>query len=203
MLCSLRLPPHRPHARRRSYLYYCPFTGDRVVLPVSGFGHPILPLPSKQLRVHPDGGTGPIPLYTGWTLGPLPRHIAAWAVAAKRSPAEGALDAYGLPVSTATTASSSVARGTRQRSKTVDETSALQARGRGGGRGGDVHGGHPDPATMVGGGGGGNGGGGGGDAVLASIVAGTAGARLPLIPGPDETFVSRDTGVTGEEAQRR
>lgn len=37
-----------------------------------------------------------------------------------------------------------------------------------------------------------------GDAVLESILAGEPGKKLPLVPGLDETFVSRDTGVTGE-----
>ncbi|CAN0406603.1 unnamed protein product, partial [Ectocarpus sp. 8 AP-2014] len=72
----------------RSYLYYCPSTGERMVLPVDVFGPRARPPPFKQLRVHPDGGMGPIPLYTGWTLGPVPRHVAAWAQAAKRTSAD-------------------------------------------------------------------------------------------------------------------
>ncbi|CAM9114977.1 unnamed protein product, partial [Ectocarpus sp. 4 AP-2014] len=35
-----------------------------------------------------------------------------------------------------------------------------------------------------------------GDALLASITAGQPGSKLPLVPAPDETFVSRDTGIT-------
>ena len=122
-----------------------------MVLPVNpNSGRAILPPPSKQLRVRPDGGMGPIPLYTGWTLGPVPNPIAAWATAVKRAAhahADGSLDplsSYGLPAA---------GPGARERA---------------------------------------------GDEVLSSITNGTPGARLPLVPGPDETFVSRDTGVTGE-----
>lgn len=117
------------------------------MLPVST-SRTILPPSSKQLRVRPDGGVGPIPLYTGWTLGPVPKHIAAWAHASKRAHTDGSLEplssSYGLP------------------------TDSAEVRG--------------------------------GDALLASISNGTPGARLPLVPCPDETFVSRDTGVTGEVA---
>lgn len=129
----------------RSYLYYSPFTGERLMLPVSS-SRAILPPSSKQLRVRPDGGVGPIPLYTGWTLGPVPKHIAAWAHSSKRAHTDGSLEplssSHGLPI---------------------------------------------DYAEVR-----------GGDALLASISNGTPGARLPLVPCPDETFVSRDTGVTGE-----
>lgn len=138
-----------------------------MVVPVSGYGHPILPPPSKQLRVRPDGGMGPIPLYTGWTLGPVPKHIAAWASAAKRSP----VDSTGMDASSAGTG--------RQRSATVDLGAGVGGREFGPGR--------ATAAAAA-----------GVDAVLATIAAGTPGARLPLVPGPDETFVSRDTGVTGE-----
>lgn len=118
------------------------------MLPVSS-SRVILPPSSKQLRVRPDGGVGPIPLYTGWTLGPVPKHIAAWAHASKRAHADGSLD----PQSSS-------------------------------------HGLSADSAEVR-----------GGDALLASISNGTPGARLPLVPCPDETFVSRDTGVTGEAAR--
>lgn len=137
-----------------------------MVLPVQGYGNPILPPPTKQLRVRPDGGMGPIPLDTGWTLGPVPKHIAAWALAAKRAHADDSL---------------------------MDMSSSLPGRsgrssisGVSGGSGGLVFG---DAA-------------GGGDPVLASVATGMPGARLPLVPGPDETFVSRDTGVTGERLLR-
>ncbi|CAM9362571.1 unnamed protein product, partial [Sphacelaria rigidula] len=74
----------------RSYLYYSPFTGDREVLPVQGYPTPILPPPFKQLNIRPDGGTGPIPLHTGWTLGGVPKHMSNWAAAAQAAAAQAA-----------------------------------------------------------------------------------------------------------------
>lgn len=163
----------------RSYFYYCPSTGDRYLLPVNGYGHPIQPSVSKQLRVRPDGGMGPIPLDTGWTLGPVPKHIAAWALAARRAHAAD---------------------------QSVDLSSSLMSRSQLGGYG----------ASWDGGRGGGSAGGSSGgsregsvhlplgnlnslpDPVLGGVAAGMPAARLPLVPGPDETFVSRDTGITGE-----
>lgn len=154
-----------PAANLRSYLYYCPSTGERKVLPVDVFGPRARPPPFKQLRVHPDGGMGPIPLYTGWTLGPVPKHVAAWAHAAKRTSADlehqrsggegGAGDGAG-----------GIAAG-------VEEAAAAAAEKERG------------------------------DALLASVTAGQPGSKLPLVPAPDETFVSRDTGITGESQHWR
>lgn len=136
------------------------------MLPVNVFGPRTPPPPFKQLRVHPDGGMGPIPLYTGWTLGPVPNHVAAWALAAKRSSADLDSSTYGG----------------RPRS------------GTGGGEGGGVAelaeavaAGAEDAAAAAE----------RGDALLASITAAQPGARLPLVPEPDETFKSRDTCITG------
>lgn len=154
-------------------MYYCPFNGDRVVLPVNECGNPILPPPTKQLRVRPDGGMGPIPLHTGWTLGQVPQHIAAWAHASQRA-AQAGHDPH-------TDVSSSLGvSGARSRSGT--ETAASFA-GLGSG-GGVVFG--PTPQGRD------------GDPVLRSIGAGMPGLKLPLVPDTDETFVSRDTGVTGK-----
>ena len=145
----------------RSYLYYCPFTGDRVVLPVNVFARRTPPPPFKQLRVHPDGGMGPIPLYTGWTLGPVPKHVAAWASAAKRSSADLDSSAYGRPRSGT---GGGEGGGVAELAGAVAAVAAEKERG---------------------------------DALLASIAAAQPGARLPLVPEVDETFVSRDTYITG------
>ncbi len=147
-------------------MYYCPVKGERVVLPVNAFGRRHPPPPFKQLRVHPDGGMGPIPLYTGWTLGPVPKHVAAWALAAKRSSADLDSSGYGRP-----------------RSGASGEGGAAEAAGGGahGAGGAAAPEGRED-----------------GDALLTSISAAQPGARLPLVPAPDETNVPRDTGVTGE-----
>lgn len=159
-----------------------------MVLPVNAFGHPILPPASKQLGIRPDGGMGPIALYTGWTLGPVPKHIAAWARAANRASADGNVDAspYGLRPAAAAAASGRQRTGSRE--------------GRGDGRFSRAAGPGPGPGppgpgppgavpTVAK----------GGDAVLETIENGTPGMVLPLVPGSDETFVSRDTGVTGKD----
>lgn len=130
------------------------------------FGRRTPPAPFKQLRVHPDGGMGPIPLYTGWTLGPVPKHVAAWASAVKRVSTD--LDSLNSGRQTfgvggeggaAEAAGGGIAAG-------VEEAVAGAERQRG-------------------------------DALLASITTAQPGARLPLVPEPDETFVSKDTGITG------
>lgn len=143
-----------------------------MVLPVNVFGRRTPPPPFKQLRVHPDGGMGPIPLYTGWTLGPVPKHVAAWASAAKRSSADLDSSAYGRPRS-GTGGGEGGGGGVAELAGAVaaaaagaeDAAAAAQKERE--------------------------------DALLASIAAAHPGARLPLVPEPDETFVSRDTYITG------
>lgn len=156
----------------RSYLYYCPFTGDRMVLPVDVFGPRTPPTPFKQLRVRPDGGMGPIPLYTGWTLGPVPKHVAAWASAVKRVSTD--LDSLNC---------------NRQAFGTGGEGGAAEVAGGGIAAGAEEAAAGAESLR--------------GDALLASIATGQPEARLPLVPEPDETFVSRDTGVTGGNRMRR
>ncbi|CAM9257348.1 unnamed protein product, partial [Hapterophycus canaliculatus] len=165
----------------RSYLYYRPCTGDRVVLPVDAFGPRTPPPAFKQLRVHPDGGMGPIPLYTGWTLGPVPTHVAAWATAAKRVSAD----------------SDSLAQSGRPRSLTRGEGGVAEAAPGGFAAAGLEAAAAAAAAAAAGGTGQER-----GDVVLGSITAGQPGARLPLVPEPDETFVSRDTGVTASGLPR-
>lgn len=123
------------------------------MLPVQGYPTPILPPPFKQLNIRPDGGTGPIPLHTGWTLGGVPKHMSNWAAAA--------------------------------------QAAAAQAAGGGGGGGGSGGMFGPQAAATAAALAGGK------DPVLTDIVSGMPDASLPLVPGPDKTFVSRDTCVTG------
>ncbi|CAN0140672.1 unnamed protein product, partial [Discosporangium mesarthrocarpum] len=63
----------------RSYLFYCPATGERAVVPVStGAAGRLCNVPFyKQLRVQSEGGTPmlPPPAYaSGWSLAPQHRH---------------------------------------------------------------------------------------------------------------------------------
>lgn len=138
-----------------------------MVLPVNVFGRRTPPPPFKQLRVHPDGGVGPIPLYTGWTLGPVPKHVAAWALAAKRSSADLDSSTYGhgRPRS-GTGGEGGVAELVGAAAAGAQDSAAAAEKKRG-------------------------------DALLASIAAAQPGSKLPLVPEPDETFVSRDTCITG------
>lgn len=138
-----------------------------MVLPVDVFGPRTPPPPFKQLRVHPDGGMGPIPLYTGWTLGPVPKHVAAWASAVKRVSTDLDSLGSGRPTSFGTGGEGGVAEAVGGvAAGGAEEAAAAAERERG-------------------------------DALLTSIAAAQPGARLPLVPESDETFVSRDTGVTG------
>lgn len=135
---------------------------------MDGHGHTILPPSSKKLRVRPDGGMGPIPLDTGWNLGPVPKHIAAWALAAKRAHASDPFSDVSNRTSRAP-ADSSV-EVSNSSSAVGESPMGLALENLAGVR----------------------------DPVLGGIANGMPNARLPLVPGPDETFVSRDTGVTGE-----
>lgn len=118
--------------------------------------------------------------------------MAAWASAAKRSPVDGAgMDA---PAG----AGGGGGGGGRQRSATVDlggggfglgrTTTATAAAAAAAAAAASAAASAAAAAAASA----------GGDAVLATIAAGMPAARLPLVPEPDETFVSRDTGVTGK-----
>lgn len=126
---------------------------------------------------------GPIPLHTGWTLGSVPEHISNWAKAAQqRAVAQAAYDAassmYLLP-------------GFSNRARTVRAGGAMEALPAG-----------VTAATAATAAAAADGGlfgpTGARDPVLAGITTGMPDASLPLVPGADETFVSRDTGVTGQ-----